>query len=85
MLGCFTFIFGQTWMYLAVPTILYACERLIRLFRSGSKAVTILKVYLSIYIVVGFLIISQVSSLINSSETGCCISRKCTFTLHVKT
>ncbi|KAL0732532.1 hypothetical protein Bca4012_008741 [Brassica carinata] len=33
-----------TWMYLAVPTILYACERLIRLFRSGSKAVTILKV-----------------------------------------
>lgn len=35
-------------MYLAVPTILYACERLIRLFRSGSKAVTILKVYLNI-------------------------------------
>ncbi|KAJ0250669.1 Respiratory burst oxidase protein B [Hirschfeldia incana] len=33
-----------TWMYLAVPTILYACERLIRLFRSGSEAVTILKV-----------------------------------------
>ncbi|KAF8089621.1 hypothetical protein N665_0501s0033 [Sinapis alba] len=33
-----------TWMYLAVPTILYACERLIRLFRSGSKVVTILKV-----------------------------------------
>ncbi|CAH8383918.1 unnamed protein product [Eruca vesicaria subsp. sativa] len=33
-----------TWMYLAVPTILYACERLVRLFRSGSKAVTILKV-----------------------------------------
>ncbi|ESQ35966.1 hypothetical protein EUTSA_v10006793mg [Eutrema salsugineum] len=33
-----------TWMYLAVPMILYACERLIRLFRSGSKAVKILKV-----------------------------------------
>ncbi|CAH2038507.1 unnamed protein product, partial [Thlaspi arvense] len=33
-----------TWMYLAVPTILYACERLIRYFRSGSKAVKILKV-----------------------------------------
>ncbi|VVA90575.1 unnamed protein product [Arabis nemorensis] len=33
-----------TWMYLAVPTLLYACERLIRAFRSGSKAVNILKV-----------------------------------------
>lgn len=32
-------------MYLAVPTLLYACERLIRSFRSGSKAVKILKVY----------------------------------------
>ncbi|PIA44456.1 hypothetical protein AQUCO_01700213v1 [Aquilegia coerulea] len=33
-----------TWMYLAVPITLYACERLIRAFRSGYKAVRILKV-----------------------------------------
>nr|GMD45378.1 respiratory burst oxidase homolog protein B [Ipomoea batatas] len=33
-----------TWMYLAVPVILYACERLIRAFRSGYKTVKILKV-----------------------------------------
>ncbi|KAI8018501.1 hypothetical protein LOK49_LG04G02383 [Camellia lanceoleosa] len=32
------------WMYLAVPIILYACERLIRLFRSSVKPVKILKV-----------------------------------------
>ncbi|GMP34380.1 hypothetical protein CsSME_00007277 [Camellia sinensis var. sinensis] len=32
------------WMYLAVPIILYACERLIRLFRSSIKPVKILKV-----------------------------------------
>ncbi|KAJ7004503.1 respiratory burst oxidase [Populus alba x Populus x berolinensis] len=33
-----------TWMYLAVPVILYACERLIRAFRSSIRAVKILKV-----------------------------------------
>ncbi|KAJ6683051.1 RESPIRATORY BURST OXIDASE-like protein B [Salix koriyanagi] len=33
-----------TWMYLAVPVLLYACERLIRAFRSGYKSVRILKV-----------------------------------------
>ncbi|XP_068658484.1 respiratory burst oxidase homolog protein B-like [Aristolochia californica] len=33
-----------TWMYLAVPVLLYACERLIRAFRSGYKPVQILKV-----------------------------------------
>ncbi|KAF2288430.1 hypothetical protein GH714_007428 [Hevea brasiliensis] len=33
-----------TWMYLAVPIILYACERLIRAFRSSIKSVKILKV-----------------------------------------
>ncbi|KAK7284370.1 hypothetical protein RJT34_19115 [Clitoria ternatea] len=33
-----------TWMYLAVPMILYACERLLRAFRSGYKSVKILKV-----------------------------------------
>uniref|UniRef100_A0A1J3K3Q9 Respiratory burst oxidase-like protein C n=1 Tax=Noccaea caerulescens TaxID=107243 RepID=A0A1J3K3Q9_NOCCA len=33
-----------TWMYLVVPVILYACERLIRAFRSTIKAVTIRKV-----------------------------------------
>ncbi|KAI3455192.1 hypothetical protein Pfo_011855 [Paulownia fortunei] len=33
-----------TWMYLAVPIILYAGERLIRAFRSSIKAVKILKV-----------------------------------------
>ncbi|XP_022146042.1 respiratory burst oxidase homolog protein B [Momordica charantia] len=33
-----------TWMYLAVPVLLYACERLIRAFRSGYKTVRILKV-----------------------------------------
>ncbi|KAK1584283.1 hypothetical protein Q3G72_031540 [Acer saccharum] len=33
-----------TWMYLAVPIMLYACERLIRAFRSGNKSVGILKV-----------------------------------------
>ncbi|KAJ4828507.1 hypothetical protein Tsubulata_020336 [Turnera subulata] len=33
-----------TWMYLAVPITLYACERLIRAFRSSIKPVKILKV-----------------------------------------
>ncbi|EXC05644.1 Respiratory burst oxidase-like protein B [Morus notabilis] len=33
-----------TWMYLAVPVVLYTCERLIRAFRSGYKTVRILKV-----------------------------------------
>ncbi|PWA79812.1 cytochrome b245, heavy chain [Artemisia annua] len=33
-----------TWMYLAVPISLYACERLIRAFRSSVKPVKILKV-----------------------------------------
>ncbi|KAM6577843.1 hypothetical protein CsatB_029680 [Cannabis sativa] len=33
-----------TWMYLVVPILLYACERLIRAFRSGNKSVKILKV-----------------------------------------
>ncbi|KAL1200139.1 Respiratory burst oxidase-like protein C [Cardamine amara subsp. amara] len=33
-----------TWMYLIAPVILYACERLIRAFRSSIKAVTIRKV-----------------------------------------
>ncbi|KAF7817914.1 respiratory burst oxidase-like protein B-like [Senna tora] len=33
-----------TWMYVAVPMILYACERLVRAFRSGYKTVKILKV-----------------------------------------
>ncbi|XVF08559.1 hypothetical protein REPUB_Repub07fG0013600 [Reevesia pubescens] len=33
-----------TWMYLAVPVILYVCERLTRLLRSSIKAVTIQKV-----------------------------------------
>lgn len=31
-------------MYLAVPVLLYASERLIRAFRPGAKAVKILKV-----------------------------------------
>ncbi|TXG48982.1 hypothetical protein EZV62_024857 [Acer yangbiense] len=33
-----------TWMYLAIPVCLYACERLIRAFRSSIKPVKILKV-----------------------------------------
>ncbi|KAL0397185.1 UNVERIFIED_CONTAM: Respiratory burst oxidaseprotein C [Sesamum calycinum] len=33
-----------TWMYLAIPVLLYAGERLIRAFRSSIKAVKILKV-----------------------------------------
>lgn len=37
-------------MYLAVPVLLYASERLIRAFRPGAKAVKILKVFLrSVY------------------------------------
>lgn len=36
---------SQTWMYLAVPILLYACERLIRALRSGYKTVRILKVH----------------------------------------
>ncbi|XP_059644454.1 respiratory burst oxidase homolog protein C-like [Cornus florida] len=32
-----------TWMYLAVPIVLYACERFIRAFRSSIKPVKILK------------------------------------------
>lgn len=38
------YTYVQTWMYLAVPVILYASERLIRLFRSSIRAVKILKV-----------------------------------------
>ncbi|XP_019440572.1 PREDICTED: respiratory burst oxidase homolog protein B-like [Lupinus angustifolius] len=33
-----------TWMYVAIPVIIYACERLLRVFRSGYKSVKILKV-----------------------------------------
>ncbi|URE06478.1 respiratory burst [Musa troglodytarum] len=33
-----------TWMYLAIPVTLYACERLLRAFRSGYKTVRIQKV-----------------------------------------
>ncbi|CAH1419051.1 unnamed protein product [Lactuca virosa] len=33
-----------TWMYLAVPILIYACERLIRAFRSSVESVKILKV-----------------------------------------
>ncbi|CAN0914172.1 Respiratory burst oxidase homolog protein B [Linum grandiflorum] len=33
-----------TWMYVAVPIVLYACERLVRAFRSGYKSIKILKV-----------------------------------------
>ncbi|KAG8388180.1 hypothetical protein BUALT_Bualt02G0099000 [Buddleja alternifolia] len=36
--------FHKTWMYLAVPILLYGGERLIRAFRSSIKAVKILKV-----------------------------------------
>ncbi|KAM5568425.1 respiratory burst oxidase [Rosa sericea] len=36
--------YKTTWMYLAVPVFLYACERLIRFFRSSIKPVKILKV-----------------------------------------
>ncbi|KAJ6347117.1 hypothetical protein OIU76_003751 [Salix suchowensis] len=39
-----TWYHKTTWMYLAVPVILYACERLIRAFRSSIRAVKILKV-----------------------------------------
>lgn len=35
----------QTWMYLAIPLALYACERLLRAFRSGYKTVRIQKVH----------------------------------------
>lgn len=37
-------LYLQTWMYLAIPMFLYACERLIRALRSGVKPVKILKV-----------------------------------------
>ncbi|VFQ66822.1 unnamed protein product [Cuscuta campestris] len=33
-----------TWMYLAIPVVIYACERLLRVFRSSIKPVQILKV-----------------------------------------
>ncbi|KAB5564753.1 hypothetical protein DKX38_004807 [Salix brachista] len=39
-----TWYHKTTWMYLAVPVILYACERLTRAFRSSIRAVKILKV-----------------------------------------
>lgn len=37
-------------MYLAVPIIIYACERLTRALRSSIKPVKIQKVYIYIYI-----------------------------------
>ncbi|XP_075522765.1 respiratory burst oxidase homolog protein A-like [Primulina tabacum] len=33
-----------TWMYLAVPVLIYACERILRFFRSGFRSVRLLKV-----------------------------------------
>jgi hypothetical protein len=35
----------QTWMYLAVPVLFYACERTIRKIRENSYRVSILKVF----------------------------------------
>lgn len=35
----------QTWMYLAVPVLLYAGERTLRALRSGYYSVRLLKVY----------------------------------------
>jgi respiratory burst oxidase len=37
-------VFEQTWMYLAVPMIIYASERLVRALRSRVSPVKILKV-----------------------------------------
>ena len=34
----------QTWMYLAVPVLLYTSERILRLFRSGLYTVRLGKV-----------------------------------------
>ncbi|XP_044462711.1 respiratory burst oxidase homolog protein D-like [Mangifera indica] len=39
-----TWYHKTTWMYLAVPVLLYGCERLIRAFRSSIKPVKFLKV-----------------------------------------
>lgn len=39
------FMAWQTWMYLAVPVVLYALERIIRVFRSSIQPVKILKAY----------------------------------------
>ena len=34
----------QTWMYLSIPVLMYAGERTLRFFRSGSYTVHLLKV-----------------------------------------
>ena len=60
---------SQTWMYLAVPILLYACERLIRGFRSSYKTVRILKVLL---IFTDTLFSWWCSSLWNYSEMNAC-------------
>lgn len=39
----------QTWMYLAVPVLLYAGERTLRFFRSGFYSVRLLKVSANTY------------------------------------
>ncbi|PKI74040.1 hypothetical protein CRG98_005518 [Punica granatum] len=43
-ISLFAMALAQTWMYLAVPMLLYALERLLRALRSGYKTVRILKV-----------------------------------------
>lgn len=35
---------GQTWMYVAIPVVLYASERLTKVMRSNIQVVKILKV-----------------------------------------
>lgn len=37
-------VIAQTWMYLVIPVMLYACERLLRALRSGYRTVRIQKV-----------------------------------------
>ncbi|KAI3908930.1 hypothetical protein MKW98_021999 [Papaver atlanticum] len=47
--GCYLYLVHKwyqktTWMYIAVPVILYACERIVRFFRSGFYSVRLRKV-----------------------------------------
>lgn len=72
-------------MYLAVPVLLYACERLIRAFRSGYKTVRISKVYpYSLLFVCLPWKLTNYMLIEKGKLSGCCVSWKCSGITNVK-
>lgn len=48
----------QTWMYIAVPVLLYCGERTLRAFRAGNYTVNIVKVMRFLLQICNFLVLS---------------------------